>query len=183
MALRGSKLRATRKASELTLKDVARKTGFTEAFLSQVERGRASPSLAAVKKIATGYGLTVAELLADDEIDDRCVVLRPSERRRLSFGTGGVVKELLVARQSGKRMEPLNVTIQPGQGSEGQYDHAGEEFGLVLAGTLELSIEDSVFTLRKGDTFYFSSARLHGFRNPSRRGSTRVLWVITPPSF
>jgi quercetin dioxygenase-like cupin family protein len=80
-------------------------------------------------------------------------------------------------------MEPLLVTVQPGEGSDGQYDHAGEEFSLVLGGTLELAVEDEVFALRKGDTFYFCSTRLHGFRNPGRRGKTTVLWAITPPSY
>ncbi len=75
------------------------------------------------------------------------------------------------------------MTIAPGEGSKGAYDHAGEEFGLVLSGTLELQVEHQVFRLSKGDSFYFSSTRLHGFRNPSRRRPTVVLWVITPPSF
>jgi transcriptional regulator with XRE-family HTH domain len=179
----GERLRAARHAQGVTLRTVAEKTGYTAAYLSQVETGRTSPSLASLKKIGTGYGLSLVELVADPGPRNDNLVLPPDQRRRLVFGGGGVVKELLVRRQTGKRMEPLLVTVQPGEGSEGQYDHAGEEFGLVLAGTLELTVEEQVFVLRKGDTFYFSSTRLHGFRNPSRRGKTRVLWVITPPSY
>jgi hypothetical protein len=41
-------------------------------------------------------------------------------------------------------------------GFDGLYDHAGEEFGIVLSGTLELKVEDQTFTVRRGDTFYFS---------------------------
>jgi quercetin dioxygenase-like cupin family protein len=93
------------------------------------------------------------------------------------------VKELLVNRQAGKRMEPLLVTIEPGKGSAGRYDHAGEEFGLVLGGRVELTVEDKSFRLGKGDAFYFSSTRLHGFRNPDRKRVAVILWVITPPSY
>jgi transcriptional regulator with XRE-family HTH domain len=183
MAALGERLRTTRRAHARTLKDIARKTGFTEAYLSQVETGRASPSLAALKRIAAGYGLSVVDLVADDPPDDHSLILRAPDRRRLVLNRGGIVKELLVARQADKRMEPLQVTIRPGVGSGGQYDHAGEEFGVVLSGALELTVETKTFRIGKGDAFYFRSTRLHGFRNPSRRHNTTVLWVITPPSF
>ncbi len=179
----GARLRRARRAQERTLRDVAQKTGYSEAYLSQVETGRVSPSLASLKKIAAGYGVAVVDLFSDEPADAADIVLRRAERRRLSVAHSSVVKELLVARQSGKKMEPISVTIAPGEGSKGAYDHAGEEFGLVLSGTLELQVEHQVFRLRRGDSFYFSSTRLHGFRNPSRRRPTVVLWVITPPSF
>jgi quercetin dioxygenase-like cupin family protein len=134
-------------------------------------------------RIAAGYGLSVIDLLADEPPPGSGIVLHRADRRQLVPGQGGVVKELLVRRQAGKRMEPICVTIEPRGGSEGQYDHAGEEFGLVLSGSLELTVEDQVYRVRRGDAFYFSSTRLHGFRNPSRRSRAVVLWVITPPSF
>jgi len=178
----GPRLRASRRAQGHTLKTLAHKTGFTEAYLSQVETGRASPTLASLKRIASAYGLSMVELLIDDPPVDDTIVLRRKDRRRLLQAKGGIVKELLVRRQGGKRMEPICVTIEPLGGSDGQYDHAGEEFGLVLSGRLELTIEDRVLLVGKGDAFYFSSTRLHGFRNPSPRTRTVVLWVITPPS-
>lgn len=178
----GQTLRAARHAQGTTLRAIADKAGCTAAYLSQVETGRTSPSLASLKRIAAGYGLSVADLLEERGSRDGHVVLRPKQRRRLVLGRGAVIKELLVGRQTGKRMEPLLVTVQPGEGSEGQYDHAGEEFGLVLRGVLELTVERQTFLIRKGDTFYFTSTRLHGFRNPGRTKTT-VLWVITPPSF
>ena len=179
----GQRLRRLRRAEDRTLKDVAQKTGYSEAYLSQVELGRASPSLTSLKKIADGYGVAIAELFADAHGDANRVMLRRRERRRMAIANSTLVKELLVARQSGKKMEPLCVTIDPGGGSEGTYDHAGEEFGLVLSGSLELRVEDQVYLVRQGDSFYFNSTRLHGFRNPSHRRKAVVLWVITPPSF
>src|SRR5438067_1672688 len=108
---------------------------------------------------------------------------RGGAARHLTRSRRGVVKELLVHRQGGKLLEPLYVVIPPGKGSDGQYDHAGEEFGFVLSGTLELSVEDTVYRIRKGDSFYLKSTRRHGFRNANKRSRTIVLWVITPPSF
>jgi transcriptional regulator with XRE-family HTH domain len=179
----GQRLRTTRRAKNQTLKKLAVATGFTEAYLSQIENGHASPTLASLKKIATAYDLSVVELLAEDAPSNGQIMLRREDRRNLIFGAQGIVKEMLVGTQSGKRMEPLLVTINPLAGSGGQYNHAGEEFVLVLSGTLELSVEERVFNARKGDSFYFASTRLHGFRNPSRKNKAIVLWVITPPSF
>jgi transcriptional regulator with XRE-family HTH domain len=179
----GQRLRVVRRAQGRTLKAVAQKAGFTEAYISQVERGHASPPLASLKRIADSYGVSLVELLADETADEQELVLRAKDRQRLVLRHGQVVKELLVRRQSGKRMEPLRVVVQPLAGSKGLYDHAGEEFGIVLSGVLELTVEERVFKVKKGDTFYFASTRPHGFRNPSPRSVAEVLWVITPPSF
>jgi transcriptional regulator with XRE-family HTH domain len=179
----GQRLRTTRRAKNQTLKKLATATGFTEAYLSQIENGRAMPTLASLKKIAMAYGVSVVELLADESRTDGQLMLRREDRRNLISGSHGIVKEMLVATQSGKRMEPLLVTINPLAGSGGQYNHAGEEFVIVLSGTLELSVEERLFRARRGDSFYFASTRLHGFRNPSKRTKAVVLWVITPPSF
>src|SRR5262249_55331232 len=137
----GQRLRRLRRAAERTLRDVAQKTGYSEAYLSQVERGRTSPSLASLKKIADGYGVSVAELFAENHGDTNRLVLRRRERRRMAIANSTLVKELLVAKQGGKRMEPLCVTIEPGGGSKGTYDHPGEEFGLALSRPFQLLLQ------------------------------------------
>jgi transcriptional regulator with XRE-family HTH domain len=177
----GETLRATRRLQNQTLKQVAEKTGFTQAYLSQVETGKATPPLSSLKRIANAYGASLVDLLMEQP-EAGGVVLRRGDRPKLVLRSGDIVKELLVARQSGRRMEPLLVTIQPRRGSEGVYHHAGEEFGMVLSGELELTAEGTVHHLRRGDTFYLNSTRPHGFRNPSARRVATVLWVITPPS-
>lgn len=177
----GEKLRAIRRLQNQTLKQVAEKTGFTQAYLSQVETGKATPSLASLKRIANAYGASIIDLLME-QLETGGVILRRGDRPKLVLRSGDIVKELLVARQSGKRMEPILVTIQPERGSQGVYDHPGEEFGMVLSGQLELTAEGTIHHLRRGDTFYLNSTRPHGFRNPSHRHATTVLWVITPAS-
>ena len=172
-----------RRSADLTLRQVAEKSGLTASYLSQVETGKTMPSIASVKRICAAYGLSLVELLGDDERREDHIVLRRKERRRLVRARGGVVKELLVHQQGGKVLEPLYVVIPPGTGSNGQYDHPGEEFGFVLSGTLELRVEEKVYKIRKGDSFYLKSTWPHGFRNPNRRARAIVLWVITPPSY
>jgi transcriptional regulator with XRE-family HTH domain len=162
----GARLRATRRGAGLTLRDVAAKVGFSEAYLSQVETGRATPSLASLKKIATGYGVSLVDLVtAGPDVDEQIVTPR-GKRSKLVIRDGEIVKELLVSRQAGKRMEPLLVTIEPGKGSAGQYDHAGEEFGIVLAGRLELAVEDRSFRLSKATRSTSPRPAFTGFGTP-----------------
>jgi transcriptional regulator with XRE-family HTH domain len=61
----GEKLKALRKRDKLTLKDIAKYTGLSTAFLSDIERGRTDPSLKTLVKLANAHGTTVSQLLSD----------------------------------------------------------------------------------------------------------------------
>jgi mannose-6-phosphate isomerase-like protein (cupin superfamily) len=52
----------------------------------------------------------------------------------------------------------------------------------VLRGQLEISLADSQYQLRAGDSFYFESAREHSWKNPGKT-ETLILWINTPPTF
>jgi transcriptional regulator with XRE-family HTH domain len=75
----GENLRAIRKNEELTLADVAARTGLSVSFLSDAERGRAQPSLETLEKLAAYYELTVIELLKGKGMRKYAVYL-PGER-------------------------------------------------------------------------------------------------------
>jgi quercetin dioxygenase-like cupin family protein len=76
----------------------------------------------------------------------------------------------------------LYTVIKTGGGSHGLYSHAGEEFGYVLQGELELILNDKVHQVRKDESFYFSSLIPHNWGNKGKE-DVIILWVITPPSF
>jgi len=61
MAEISEKLRALRKSRRMTLKDVADRAGCTSAYISQLEKGRANPSIATLKKIASGFNSTLTK--------------------------------------------------------------------------------------------------------------------------
>ena len=107
---------------------------------------------------------------------ERGLVVRRVSRRRLDLGTFGVTKELL-SPDIGGEMQIYLVSIRPGgQSGPDTYTHRGEEGGLVLAGTLELTVDDRVVLLYEGDSFRFSSSLAHRFTNP---GATQavVVWA------
>ncbi|MDD5567726.1 MAG: cupin domain-containing protein, partial [Candidatus Omnitrophica bacterium] len=62
------------------------------------------------------------------------------------------------------------------------YKHFGQEFVLVLKGAIEITLNDSMYVLRKGDSIYFNSNVPHEFRNIGNE-EAEAIWVITPPTF
>ena len=173
----GRRLRALRTEREWSLAEVAAKSGLSVSFLSAVERGQSSISVASLFKLADAYGTTVPGLSPAYQAHHRSV-LHPGERPRYVAGRGLVVIEDLIARPGA--LEAQRIEVQPGGGSEEGYAHPGEEFVYVLAGELTFWIDESEHhRLHAGDSLYFRSTRLHRWRNNGPT-STTVLWINVP---
>src|SRR5213083_1341114 len=95
----GARVKSLREAMDLSLRDLAERSGVSAPMLSQVERGETSPTLAIAARIAGGLELTLSQLLRLDE-DRHVVVVRRGERRK--------------RRRSGHRVEELTPPL-PGQ--------------------------------------------------------------------
>jgi len=176
----GAKLRTLRKGQKLSLKQAAERIGCAPSYLSMVENDKVDPSISRLKKIAEGLGSTIVKLFEENADDE--VVMRKAKRPRASFARSKLRIELLVPRGPQRQMDARLAIVGPGGGSQGDYQHEGEEFGLILEGALELTIEGVSYTLRQGDSFYFRSTQDHRFTNPGDK-DCRILWVNHPPSW
>lgn len=177
----GARLRWLRRSRRLTLRELAGRASVTESFLSQVERGVASPSVASLQRIARGLGLSIAELFASPANAGR--VVRRADRRRVAYTGLGALDEFLTP-QSAARLQLILSTIQPGGGTGDEaYTHdSDEEVVVVLEGELDLWVADEHYRLMNGDTITYSSRLPH--RNENRGPApARVLFCMTPPSF
>jgi transcriptional regulator with XRE-family HTH domain len=176
----GARIRTLRRATPLTLRQLSERAGVTESFLSQVERGVTSPSIASVQRIARALGLSIAQLFADEP--SRRLVRR-ADRRRIAYPGLGAVDEFLTASTSG-RLQVIHSTIAPGGGTgEEPYAHeSDEEVVVVLEGSLEVWVGDEHYRLDEGDALTFPSRLAHRNINPGERPA-RVLFCLTPPSF
>jgi transcriptional regulator with XRE-family HTH domain len=177
----GPRLRSLRTARGLTLRELARRAGVTESFLSQAERGVANPSIASVQRIARGLGLSIADLFA--EVEPAGLVVRATERRRITYPGLGAVDEFLT-RAKGGRLQVIMSTVESGGGTGDEpYTHdSDEEVVIVLEGELDLWVGEEHFHLEAGDAITHSSRVPH--RNTNRgKNPARLLFCITPPSF
>lgn len=178
-----SQIRKFRKADGLTIRALAEKVGVTESYISQLESGKANPSLGVLKKIAAALKINIVNFFAVDSHHEQ-VVVRESERREIVYPRGKIRAQLMVSKLSGKTMEPLYTIIEPGGDTSDPYHHGenGEEFGVIIKGELLLTVDDEEYHLKAGDSFYFETHRPHRWANPGDI-TTEIVWVISPPNF
>jgi transcriptional regulator with XRE-family HTH domain len=177
----GHRIRSHRQSNHLTLKQLAQKVGCTDAYLSQIENGRVSPSIASLKRIASALQSKITDFFVEGQDDDP-VVLKQDQRISLSLDRWNAEIQSLVVNPKNKRMHPFFTTIQPGGGSHGLYSHVGEEFGIVIKGELEIDLDGTLHLVKENESFYYNSSQPHSWTNPGK-GETIVVWVISPPTF
>src|SRR5438105_7852210 len=114
----GARVHALREAMDLSLRDVAERSGVSAPMLSQVERGETSPTLQVASRIAGGLELRLSQLLRLDE-DGAVTVVRRAERRKGPGRVKGHSYEILTPPLPGQRAELSRHTLAPGAGTGG----------------------------------------------------------------
>lgn len=179
----GTRIRGLRKRRGLTLAELARQSGLTAGYISQLERNLSYPSIPALFNIARSLGVTIQWFFASEvavDAADAGYVVRRNSRLNVHY-EDGIVDELL-SPQPSRQLEILHSRFPPGAYSQQSYSHEGEEAGYILAGVFELWVGERHFHLQEGDSFSFSSQEPHRYGNPGEHEAL-VLWVITPPTF
>ncbi|RJR41051.1 MAG: cupin domain-containing protein [Desulfobacteraceae bacterium] len=176
----GVKLRSLRKRKQLSLKQLAERVGCSPSYLSMVENGRLDPGVSRLKRIADGLGITIVDLFQTST--GTSLVIRSHDRICAEFPSSRTRIEILVPQIPEKQIDARMAIIHPGGSSSGEYRHPGEEFGYVMRGVFELTVDGVEYSLQEGDSFYFASTSNHHFRNPGKE-DTLVLWVNHPPSW
>ena len=177
----GERLRALRKFRRCTLRTLAERSGLSESFLSQVERGRSSASIASLRRIAAALGVSMADLFEPNGMP-RPTVLRRDERPGLSFGVLG--RKLLLTPRPLHHLEVFAGELEvDGSTGEQPYAHGdSEELFVVISGTVELTVGDEVFELEDGDSIDYRSSTPHRVANVGQERA-EVMWIISPPSY
>jgi transcriptional regulator with XRE-family HTH domain len=177
----GRRIRSLREDRGLSLKGMAQSVGVSESFLSQVERGVASPSVASLRRIAAALGESVAAFFAGSPASGR--VVRVADRQRMVHPRRHW-EDVLLTPAASRHLQVILSTIEPGAGSGDEpYSHdSDEECVIVLKGQLDFWVGAEAYELGEGDTLVFESRVPHRNVNPGP-SKAEVMWVITPPSY
>jgi quercetin dioxygenase-like cupin family protein len=159
---------------------VATTAGISKPFLSQVERGLATPSITSLVGIARALGVTV-QYFVDTPTEDKSV-RRGSELNY--FGFDGTANRFgrLTNLSVGGQLEAILVRMPVGQNPSEVTTHAGEEFLYVMSGQISLTLEGTTFLLQAGDTAHYESTVPHAWCNTAREEAV-IVWVGTPRLF
>ncbi|MFI6601479.1 MerR family transcriptional regulator [Nonomuraea sp. NPDC050536] len=164
-------IRNARRASGLSMKELAEMVGVSPAHLGAVERGDTGVSTQLIMRIADAL-LVPPSALATFRARGTMVVRQ--DERACGLFAGGVVWEELTL--PGYRLESSLLTVPPGEASDGAYARPGESFAFVLAGRLRFTLPDEEIVLAEGDSIILTSHTSFAWDNPGQEPA-RVLWV------
>lgn len=180
----GERLRAARAARRLSLRELAGRLGVSASLISQIETGRANPSVSTLYAIAAELGVSLDELLFSDRVSapsspvalapetptapvtQSSPIQRAEDRHRIRLASGVLWDRLTTASEPG--VEFLLVTYEVGGASspEDAYQrHSGHEWGYVLNGKLEVRIGFDEYVLGPGDSISINSSIPHRLAN------------------
>jgi transcriptional regulator with XRE-family HTH domain len=170
----GERLRERRHGLGLSLRELADRLGVSASLISQIERGRANPSVSTLYALVAALGVSLDDLLFDDRRPARPVadlasggpIQRRNERMRIRLASGVHWERLTTASEPG--VEFLHVTYEVGGASspEDAYQrHSGHEWGYVVSGTLKVTIGFREYVLQPGDAVSLESTTPHRLAN------------------
>jgi transcriptional regulator with XRE-family HTH domain len=169
-------LRELREARGISMRTLATKSGLSANALSMIERGKTSPSVSTLYKLADALGVSITAFFGTETEKKQIVFLKSDERMRMAF-TRGVFEGLGGAQFSG-RVEPFMLTLESGA-SSGPHGivHTGHEFVFCLRGKLEYQVDKQIFQLEAGDSLLFASKLQHKWKNPSGNVTTALIII------
>jgi transcriptional regulator with XRE-family HTH domain len=176
----GGRVRALREGLDLSLRELAERSGVSAPMLSQVERGETSPTLQVAERIARGLDLRLSQLLRLDE-SGSVEIVRAGERRTGPEAVSGHRYEILTPPRPGQRAELSRHALAGGAvtGSPGDppiHEPGSRETALVQAGRVILYCDGEPHELGTGDCVTFDADLPHHFENPDR--SEAVLLAV-----
>lgn len=172
----GERLRELREARNISMRTLATKSGLSANALSMIERGRASPSVSTLYKLADALGVSITSFFGSDLERKQVVFLKSDARARVAFTRG--VFEGLGGEQFSGRVEPFMLTLENSANSGPRsMTHSGHEFVFCLRGELEYQVERQLYHLESGDSLLFAAHLKHKWRNPGRNVATAIIII------
>ncbi len=178
----GQDIRALRKTRAMTLQDLAEAVGRSVGWLSQVERGQTTPTISDLGRIADVFGVTISFFFrsASRSPEERGTIQRADDRTAIGSLASGLSEELLSPHLSGS-FEMIQSTFAAKASGAGKPRADREDGGVVVQGSLTLTVGTLQTTLQAGDSFQFAG-KAYSWRNDGDVPAV-VIWVISPPVY
>jgi transcriptional regulator with XRE-family HTH domain len=178
----GPRLRHARLLNGLRMRDLAQAAGCDESMISKIEAGKVLPSLPMLNKMVQALDRDLASFFGLP-IDDHKLVQKPEERLKVHVdalrGGTGVTYERLVPVAAGNLLEANIHVVAPGGEKVDLVTHQGEAVGYLVSGTIELTIDDTIYVMTPGDSFFFKAYLTNSYRNVGE-DEARIVWINTP---
>lgn len=171
----GALIRKRRKQLNLTLQALCDDAGVSVGYLSQVERGHATPSLGTLAQIVQALDAELDYFIAKPK--PATALSRAGARPRFSLDGSSMVYEPVGAEFPGAELSSYILHVPPGYASE-TVSHEGEEIVFLLDGEITQVLDGQSFVLQGGDSLHYSGATPHSWSNTTDT-TARILWTGT----
>ena len=179
----GKRLKQLRKEKDMTLEELSKKSGVALATLSRIENNKMTGTLASHNRLCKALGTSLIELYREIEDETKVVEAVPKKMRTEHFVHARKAKyELLVSKTLDKKIMPLMIKMGSGGETQKEQNKRGiEKFIYVLSGTIETTIGNQKYELKKGDSLYLDASLPHSFKNTSKV-EAEAICIISPPA-
>jgi transcriptional regulator with XRE-family HTH domain len=185
----GEKIKAVRAMKNISIAEVAKRSGLNEELIVRIEGSEDFPSLAPLIKIARVLGVRLGTFL-DDQQELGPVICRRDVRTNdegIGFTNNATTRNkymsyhALSQDKSGRHMDPFLIDILPTNDANFIFStHEGEEFIYVLEGAVEINYGKNTYTIGEGDSIYYDSIVAHHV-HAVNGCSAKILGVIYTP--
>lgn len=175
----GRRIKKVREEKHLTLKNVEAKSGISATHISEIERGKTSPTVGALMRIAEALGKDPAYFIEDEELDDVSFVALEDRKKEELKRAPGYIEKLTHSIPSG-RINAQLIALSPVEKPDIKlHSHEGDEAAVVLVGKVMFKVGEKVYELAEGDSIYFKAEEKHGYANASSMDEARMIWVAS----
>jgi quercetin dioxygenase-like cupin family protein len=173
----GQRVKKLREDQQMSVADLAEKTGQPPEFIEQVESDSLVPPVSFLLQLSQPLRIDPSQFLTDQEkmhIDGKRQEGFVKRTQNYSYRT-------LTPGAADKHLRAFMVTIEPREKHKiVEYKHPGEEFIFVYHGELELTLGNKVLHLKQGETIHFDSETKHKLRNISDEKCELMVTLYTP---
>lgn len=170
-------LKILRKKMGMTLEQLATQTGLTKSYLSKVERGMSSPSIAVALKLAKALNAQAEELFSTEPLPAEGYSLVRQEQRGTPDGQAAITHVPLAKHIGHRSLLPFMVYPPRSFGRSAFKEHVGEEFVYVHRGSVEVDFGNERLILEEGDALHFNAQKSHRIRTVSDTQAELVVVV------
>jgi transcriptional regulator with XRE-family HTH domain len=175
----GARIRQRRKELGYSLRELGARTNLTASFLSQVENGQCSLSLASLQRIATALEVPMFAFL--ETTRPPSPIMRADERPRLDICDPEICYELL-SRNLGGQLMAIVIRVQPGgRRIADRLAQPTDEIMFVLKGKLSITVDDQTYLLDPGDAICYQGRSLREFSAVGDE-EMQAVCCLTPPA-
>ena len=163
----GSRIRTYRENLDMSVYDLAQKSGVDEKVINAIEKGQVLPALGVLTRLSRALGQRLGTFMDDqfkpDPIITRAEDLAAGKVKGEGTNVLGYASHSLAIGKPDRHMDPVRIEFDE-NGVDEVSSHEGEELIICIAGTVELTYGNERHTLNPGDTAYYNSVVRHGLR-------------------